>query len=156
MLFLDNTVLSNFALADAAKLIMALWPEQVGTTQAVMDEYQFAEQHDLLPTGRWDDLPVFAVTEEEQKLAETFSRRLGRGERTCIAVARKRKGIFASDDADARAAATKLGLPVTGTVGILLQAVRRSVISLPQANELLETMIAAGYRSPVDRLDSLL
>jgi predicted nucleic acid-binding protein len=53
---------------------------------------------------------------------------------------------FASDDADARAAARRLGVSVTGTLGIL---------ALAQANALLADMVAAGYRSPMERLDTL-
>jgi predicted nucleic acid-binding protein len=46
-------------------------------------------------------------------------------------------------------------VPVTGTVGVLDVAVRRGLLTLAQANGLLADMIAAGYRSPLDRLDEL-
>jgi predicted nucleic acid-binding protein len=64
-------------------------------------------------------------------------------------------GLFASDDADARAAAQRRGIPVTGTLGILALAVRRKLLTLAQANALLNDMIAAGYRSPMQKLDAL-
>ena len=64
-------------------------------------------------------------------------------------------GLLASDDADARAAAGRLGLPVTGTLGILALAVRRELLTLAQANAVLADLVAAGYRSPTERLDEL-
>jgi predicted nucleic acid-binding protein len=62
---------------------------------------------------------------------------------------------FASDDADARAAARRLGVSVTGTLGILALDVRCELLTLAQANALLADMVAAGYRSPMERLDTL-
>ncbi len=156
LLVLDNTVLSNFAIVEEKYLFLELWPERVGTTQAVLNEYNFAVQHKLLPAEVWDSLPIYNLDDEEYEMAGRFSTRLGRGERTCMAVAHKRGGVFASDDADARAAAKTLGIPVTGTLGILIHAVKQSLVSLPRANNLLHEMIAAGYRSPVYSLDSLL
>jgi len=155
-ILLDNTVLSNFAVVGEKPLLLKLWPEQIGTTQAVLDEYRFAVQHNLLAAGVWDSLPIFRLNDEEREIANRFSPRLGVGERTCLAVAYNRSGVFASDDADARAVAKEMKIPVTGTLGILIRAVSQSLVSLPQANRLLCEMIAAGYRSPVDRLDALL
>jgi predicted nucleic acid-binding protein len=100
-------------------------------------------------------LPLVALTSQELTLSETFSQRLGQGERSCLAVAHLRGGVFASDDADARAAARRLGVPVTGTLGILALAVHRDLVTLAQANAVLANMVAAGYRSPVERLDDL-
>jgi predicted nucleic acid-binding protein len=156
LIILDNTVLSNFSQADAEDLLLGLWSKRICTTQAVLEEYELAVQAGLLPGGAWEQLLVLTLDEEERGFANRSSRRLGAGERTCLAAAWKRNGVFASDDADARAAAQKWGIPVTGTVGILLHAVKRSLLSLSQANRLLRKMITAGYHSPVDRLDELL
>ena len=52
--------------------------------------------------------------------------------------------MFASDDADARAAARRLGIRVTGTLGILALTVRRELLTLTQANALLADG-AIGY-----------
>ncbi|MFB6232416.1 MAG: DUF3368 domain-containing protein, partial [Salinibacter sp.] len=62
----------------------------------------------------------------------------------------------ASDDADARAAARQYDIPVTGTLGILVASVQQGYLSRTQANTLLTEMIDAGYRSPLNRVDSLL
>jgi len=63
---------------------------------------------------------------------------------------------FASDDGTARSAALHHGIPVFGTLGILVACVRLKKLTLPEANGLLARMIALGFRSPVSSLDSLL
>lgn len=154
-IFLDNTVLSNLALVGQPELVFRLWPNRVRTPQAVLREYQIAVEAGLLPAHAWDEAPVEVMTTEEIALAESFSTRLGIGERSCLALARMRGGQIASDDADARDAAQRLGIPVTGTLGILALAVRRELLTLRQANNLLAEMVAAGYRAPVANLDTL-
>ena len=64
--------------------------------------------------------------------------------------------MLASDDLHARRAAARLGVPITGTIGILAACVRTGHLALAEANLLLEAMIAAGYRSPIVSLDQLL
>jgi predicted nucleic acid-binding protein len=155
-ILLDNTVLSNFAAVGQVELIFRLWPDRAITTPETLSEYQFAVQIELLPAHAWANLPVADLSPEEIKVAEAFSSRLGLGERTCLAVAQIREGLFASDDADARAAAKRLGIPVTGTLGVLAVTVRCGLISLDKANSILDDMIAVGYRSPLERLDTLI
>lgn len=60
-----------------------------------------------------------------------------------------------TDDLAARQLAHERGVPLTGTVGILLALVRDGVLSLTEANATLAEMIDRRYRSPVDRLDDL-
>jgi predicted nucleic acid-binding protein len=153
---LDNTVLSNLALVGQDDLPFRLWGEAAATTAASRAEYQAGVEAGLIPRGCWGGLPVIELTPEEDALAFSFSAGLGPGERTCLAVAAQRKGMLASDDLHARRAATRLGVPITGTVGILAACVRTGHLSLAEANGLLEAMIAAGYRSPITSLDQLL
>jgi predicted nucleic acid-binding protein len=49
----------------------------------------------------------------------------------------------------------EMGVKVTGTLGILVIAVERKVISIEEANHLLAQMIAYGYRSLIDKLNNL-
>ena len=67
-----------------------------------------------------------------------------------------RQGVFASDDRDARIQAQHLKIPVIGTVGILVLCVRRSYLALEETQDLLDRMIAYGYRSPVVQINELL
>jgi len=154
-ILLDNTVLSNLALVGQMDLVFRLWADRVASTTDVLSEYEVAAQAGLLPAHAWIDLPVVELTSQEVAMSETFSRHLGHGERSCLIVAHLRGGLFASDDADARAAARRLDVPVTGTLGILALAVRRQLLTLAQANALLADMVAVGYRSPMERLDTL-
>ena len=152
---LDNTVLTNFALVDRADLVMHLWPTTVCTTPSVLDEYRSGAASGLVSADAWADLAVLTMTEEETALAARFSTRLGAGERSCLAVAVRRRGLLASDDLDARRTAQRQGVPLTGTIGILSLCVRRGYLSREEANRLLAEMIALGYHSPFDNLDGL-
>jgi predicted nucleic acid-binding protein len=153
---LDNTVLSNFATVNRPELVMRLWPGQVYTTAAVVSEYRSGVRTRSLPALAWTDLPTVDLTEEEASFGDTLPPRLRPGERTCIAVAMHRDSGLATDDRDAREVAQRLGVRVTGTLGILVLAVEQHELTLDQANELLSRMVAAGYRSPVASLDALI
>jgi predicted nucleic acid-binding protein len=156
LIVLDNTVLTNFALVNSADLVMRLWPRAACMTPAASAEYGVGVSRGLLPSHAWTDLPVVTLTEEESNFASSLSPRLGAGERTCLAVAVHRQGLFVSDDLDARRAAQWHGVPTTGTVGILVLCMRRGYLSHEQANALLAEMIALGYRSPVASLEPLI
>ena len=67
-----------------------------------------------------------------------------------------RNGLLVTDDRSARAQARRLGVAVTGTIGILIRLVRDDHLTLDTADELLGAMITAGFRSPVLRLDDAL
>jgi predicted nucleic acid-binding protein len=153
---LDNTVLVNFALVGRADLVTRLWPTAACTTAAVVAEYAAGAAKGLLPAGTLTDLPVVELTEEEAASASRLSSRLGAGERTCLAVALHRRGRLASDDLDARRAADQYRVPRTGSIGILVSCVRHGLLSREDAESLLGEMIALGYRSPVNRLGSLI
>lgn len=153
---LDNTVLTNFALVNGADLVYLLWPGKVCTTSAVHYEYQSAVEHGLLPEDCWNDLPVVELTQAESQLANNLPGRLDSGERTCLALAITRPGLFASDDLKARQTAVSFNVPITGTIGILAACVQLGLITKDKGNNLLRRMIAAGYYSPFDNLDVLL
>jgi len=153
---LDNTVLSNFALVGRPDIVQRLWADAACTTPAAKAEYQTGITAGLVPVTAWTDLRVVTLTETETAFAAELPPRLGAGERTCLAVALHRQGRLASDDQDARSMARRHGVPTTGTLGILVLGVRQGLLSKDEANALLKEMIAAGYRSPVTDLDSLL
>jgi predicted nucleic acid-binding protein len=119
-------------------------------------EYQAGVQAALVPGEVIEQLQVIQLTADERKYAADFSRRLGAGERACLAACYYRKGVFASDDRDARTQAQQLQIPLIGTVGILVLCVRRQVLVAGEAQELLSRMIAFGYRSPVMDIKELL
>jgi predicted nucleic acid-binding protein len=61
-----------------------------------------------------------------------------------------------TDDADARRWAHRAEIPVSGTIGLLVQLVQGKVVTLAEANSLLTDMRENGYYSPVTRLDELI
>lgn len=149
---LDNTILTNFALISCVHLVFDLWSAAC-TTPACQAEYQAGVKARDLPADAWDSLEVTPLTPVELVFADRLQPRLGVGERSCIAVAYYRSGLFASDDYDARQQAKAHGVPVTGTIGILLLSIQRQTITLAAGNVLLERLIEFSYRSPVVRLD---
>jgi predicted nucleic acid-binding protein len=68
---------------------------------------------------------------------------LGPGESSVLAIAQANPGMTAIvDDLDARKCAARLGIPVRGTLGIVLTAKRRG--GIPLARPVLEELIASG------------
>jgi predicted nucleic acid-binding protein len=70
-----------------------------------------------------------------------FSKRLGRGERAVLALALTSQPVIVlMDDAAARSEARRFGLQVTGTLGVLVQAFRRSYLNLRELEFLFDTI----------------
>jgi predicted nucleic acid-binding protein len=156
LLILDNTVLSNFALVDRTDLILSLAQWSCATTTAVMQEYAAGVIARGLAAAVWNDLPCFDLQPAEVTLADTLPRYLGLGERSAIALAIQQDAVLATDDVVARRVAQQQAIPVTGTLGLLVFAVRQRLLNLDEGNRLLAEMIAHGYHSPLFRLDELL
>lgn len=154
-IILDNTVLSNFALVERTDLILELWPGAC-TTTAVKAEYAAGAEARDLPVDVWDGLKAVTLTPSEKAFAGRLRQRLGAGERSCLAVAHQRGGLFVSDDYDARREAQSLQIPITGTIGVLLLNIRQGRIKISDGNKLLAELIRLGYRSPVNALDEFL
>lgn len=74
------------------------------------------------------------------------SQRHNRGEAEAILLARRRRGVFVSEDGDARVlAAVELGPGrVAGTTDLLARAVRMGLVGPAEARTLYQAMLAAG------------
>jgi predicted nucleic acid-binding protein len=107
---------------------------------------------DLLADG-WPRQENLA-TPAERKLYASISISLGDGEASCLALAAEREYVFACDDRLARSEAARLGIPLTGTAGILIKAVRIGAVDLKKANAILKRMIQAGFYAPVHKIRS--
>ena len=156
LLLLDNTVLSNFAYVDRTDLVLTLRSVRCASTTAVLAEYASGVTQRNLPAHIWHDLPVLSMTPAEEQFAAQLPPQLGMGERACLAVAVHRSALLATDDKDARHAAYSYGLQPTGTLGLLILAIKEGALPLTEGNHLLTTMIAKGYRSPLAHLNDLL
>jgi predicted nucleic acid-binding protein len=159
----DTCVISNFALAEALGVTEDLYRGRAHIPEFVAAEIMRGiqagnERLAAVPKAvRAGWLKETGLRSRKEKaLFESLSRSLGWGEAAAIAVAKGRGFRFASDDKVARAEATRLGVPVTGTVGILAGAVRRSVCDERAAGAYLERMIDAGFFSPVRSIREVL
>lgn len=156
LFLLDNTVLTNFSLVNREDLVLNLWGHRCATTTAVLNEYQVGVEGRKLPSDKWENLSRIELVPEELEFAKNLSPSLGAGESSCIVAAIHRNGILVSDDADARREAKKYGLPVTGSIGILVLNVRQANLTLEQGNIILKEWNALGYYAPVTKLDDLI
>lgn len=158
----DCCVISNFALAGALDILERLYPGKAMITDFVAVEVRRGLQagHSELSAiraavqaGRLRE--VSFGSGEEKRLFEPLSISLGLGEASSLAVAHRRGWRFASDDMAARREARALGVPVTGTIGILLKAIERGHCDRPSANIHLKKMVESGFYSPVKSLPPL-
>jgi predicted nucleic acid-binding protein len=153
---LDTTVLSNFAQVQRADLVQQALGPEAATTPLVLAELRAGEALGHIPALNWTWLTVLEPSVEEHALAEQFALQLDPGESECLAVAASRGGRFLSDDLAARRMARQRGVPLSGTVGLLLLLVTQQIVTIDEADQLLEQIINHGYRSPVSSLDELL
>lgn len=152
LLVLDNTVLSNFALVDRATLLASLAPGQLVTVTDAWLEWQAGVEPGHIPPCDLHWLSVLQLSAAEQELRDEFMPPLDIGEAACLAVALLRGCALLTDDRIARREARRLGVPLSGTIGALTSLMDQGVISEQEANQILQQMIAAGYRSPLQSL----
>jgi predicted nucleic acid-binding protein len=94
--------------------------------------------------------------EQELRYFRELPARLHREEIASLAIARHRGWLLLTDDRAARTEATRLGVPVSGSLGCLVLTIERHLCSLSQTNSWLQEMIHQGYHSPVTDLAPLL
>ena len=154
-IFLDNTVLTNFAIVGRQDLIFSLFGNRACTTKQAFDEFHHGTKNPEIPVNAWEELSCYELSVDEVNWANRLLSRLGSGERACMAAAFFRKGILASDDQLVRKLAQQLSVPVIGSIGILVAAVNKQLLDKVDAQRLLEQMIQSGYYSPISNLDQL-
>jgi predicted nucleic acid-binding protein len=157
----DNCVLSNFALSNSLNLIKRLYPSHSYITDFVAAENlkgiikgyrELSKIKEAIRDGWIKEITLEAA--EEKSIFEALSVSLGFGEASSIAVAKVRGFVFACDDKAARKEASLLNVRLTGTVGILIKAVRKRIIDYKKANEILNSMISRGFYSPIKSIGS--
>jgi predicted nucleic acid-binding protein len=159
---LDSTVVLNFGRFEALWVVdRALLDHKVVVTEVVEEILRpplAVKQIRVALADDWLGLHRVATGGELAWLGSHRQQmpRLGAGEAASLAACLMHGWAFASDDQDARRFAAARSISVTGTIGILLRAIRLESIDNYAAEELLRQMIAAGYRSPIDRLADLL
>ncbi len=158
----DSCAISNFALSGSMAIIESLCRSHAFITDFVMAEIWRGIQsgHSKLEgiagAVRAGWLSETGLNSRaERRMMESLSQSLGLGEASSIAVAKHRGWVFASDDRVARAEANRLGIGVTGKIGILVKAVRTETCALSEAEVVLEKMIKGGFFSPVRSIRKL-
>jgi predicted nucleic acid-binding protein len=157
----NNTVLSNLAFVDRLDLLekifekVFLTPEvQYEIEKGITEKYFFQERtKQTIKVNNW-----LLVTDFEQRELIFFNEiksKVDIGEASCLAIARERGWIFLTDDKEARKIAVQFNIKLSGTVGVLVSAVDNKIISIDEANFLLQAMKDNGYYSPVPKLDGI-
>ena len=157
----DTVVLSNFLISDSVHILEKRYKGRGVITSEVYDEIS-AGISQISSLGRidWliekDILSLCSLIRKEREYFREMIAFLGHGEASCIAFARDRNVIVATDDRTARKQCANMKIPVTGTIGILKASVKDSLFTLEQANEVLYRMIASGFYSPVNSITDIL
>jgi len=158
----DSCVLSNFALTGSFSIIRTLYPGTAAVTDFVNAEImkglqlrhaKLIEIKSAIQQGLIKE--IFLVSPKEKALFENLSTSLGCGEASSIAAAKERNLIFASDDKVARREAVRLGVKLTGKLGILKKAVTAKIISTKEADAILNKMTATGFYSPIKSIKEI-
>lgn len=162
----NTTVLSNFAEIDQLDLLRQLFvhlylPTQVyEEIQLGLEEgYQFYNNipKQIYPFSENGWLHLTGLDgENELRDLQKLPSVLHSGEAACLTIAHHRKWLLLTDDRAARKTAVQWNIALSGSIGCLILAVEKKVCSLAQANQHLNTMIQAGYRSPTTDLTSFL
>jgi predicted nucleic acid-binding protein len=157
--FLDTTVLSNFASTTGIDLLTTLLETPV-VTPAVRDELEdgLAAGHGYLETAvsaLGDSVAVRAVASDDA--IPGIRERLDAGEAESLLGVVEHGDTIATDDLAARRIATSRDIPVTGSIGLLVLGVEREHIGEVTADEWLDTWRhERGYYAPVQSVTELL
>lgn len=164
----DNTVLSNFALAQVFYVLKMLYSGRAFVGKAVQCEIiagiesandscfssrtKLQEINQALQEG-WMKTPSDDINPNDEavelQLTLEYSKRFGAGESEAMGIAHNRNWVFASDDGAARKCAKERGIRLTGSIGILVKAVKSKFLSLSVADTVHARMIDEGYHSPL-------
>lgn len=142
----DSGPLIALAKVNRLRLLLDLWGN-VHVTEEVYKEavalgHELGAPDALTIRLFWQKhkLPVIAVS-ENVLIAYQPAITLDPGERSTFAHALTLGDVLV-DDEDARTEARRLGLPVRGTIGVLVEAHRRALLTMPEI-ELLFSEISA-------------
>ncbi len=150
----DTVTCSNFLLSDSTFILEKRYGGCGILTWQVYDELcsGVSRYQPLKQVDRLIDEGVFrlaGLSRAEHAQYPELIRHLGRGEASCIALAKAQSATVMTDDRAARRQCSRMGVPFSGTIGILKACMRHGVITLEQADRCLARMMEAGFYSPV-------
>jgi predicted nucleic acid-binding protein len=162
----NTTIIANFAGVRRLEFLRLLWPrlyisEQVleEVRKGLLQGYDFYAGIEMVifpfsDTG-WLHLTTLQ-TLAELRLYGELSSTLHSGEASCLSIAYHRQWTFLSDDKAARKVSADFRIPVSGTLGILLSLTKRHLLTMAEADTVLQNMIQIGYYSPVSSLKEII
>ncbi len=148
---MDANVLLNLAFVNRLDLLGALPELEFRSPVEVLTEIVSARERMLVEEARSrGDLGDIAFSEvAELALFAELRRSLGMGEAACLALAVHRGALVASDEKRTfrREAETRLGPGcILNTPGLLLLAIRRSLLTTEEADELKRILESNRFR----------
>lgn len=154
---LDNTAVSNFSAVGRMDILRERYGGRLVLTREVLVEAERGPHPGAIRRASeegWVELqPLYADSVEHGIFVELRARGFGQSEASSIAACSTGgTWVFVSDDLDARREASRRGVGVVGTYGILARHVAEGKMSLEEGNALLGRMIASGFRSHSDDL----
>jgi predicted nucleic acid-binding protein len=161
--YFDTLTLSNFALCGAFGLLVGRYGTSLFLTEQVRVELAqgrsagysgLARIEAELAEGRISAAAIMS-TDEAEEFRELVLM-IGSGEASCIAMAKHRGGVVATDDLLARRTAAAHGVLVSGTIGILKALCVAHHIAPDAADDFLADMVEKGFHSPLRRISDLL
>lgn len=161
--YFDTVTLCNFAFANRLDLLITRYGSQIQLTPPVLDElldgiatgYSILQNIDqAVNAGTIGQAGV--LNNRERNLFRQLLNILSPGEASCIACAQTRGGIVVTDDKAARDYCREQDVKCTGTIGILKASCRDNLLTPQEADAVLQTMVDAGYFSPVRNISGLL
>ena len=156
----DTVTLSNFLLAEAVFILENRYRRKTIITSQVYDEISagIEKYPKLKPIDGLIKNNIFklcTLTGKERELFSDLIKHLGKGEASCIAIAKEQSAIVVTDDRTARRQCSKMDISVTGTVGILKASLLDGTINRNQADDILKKMIKSGFYSPVRSINDI-
>ncbi len=147
MYVIDNTVLSNFAVIGKIGLLYKILKDDAFTTEEVEVEFRYKPsfkkvkiKFDVVNTSAKD------LEDFERTLQITGPMGLHSGEISCIlSIINGKADVILTDDLLARKYCKKVGIKVHGTVFVLAIAVKEKILTIDQAEKILNKMKEKGY-----------
>ena len=159
--FLDATVISNFASTRSVKFLVHLLEAPI-VVSAVRDEIEqgggVKHGHGYLTSAVKAFDNGLAVSDVPPEIGRvSLHERPDPGKAEALRGAVERDGTIATDDLAARRLATELDVPVTGSIGLLVLGIKGEHIDSETADEWLEVWRdERSYYAPVESITELL
>jgi predicted nucleic acid-binding protein len=146
----DTSPLNYLILIGQTEVLSSLF-DRIVIPPAVLNELEHSQSPELV--SEWAaSPPVWLEIVTPTAIDETLP--LGRGEMEAISLAQEIKAdTLLIDERKGSIIARKLGLTVTGTLGVLALAAERGLLDLPQA---IAALRQTNFREPADVIELLL